>query len=188
MLVAYGLQAGAPWYYFALLLPFMAAFIYIPGGIGRDSVPAVRAPPGPHAAARAWPSWRGRRSLVVALFGWSLLARTEGNLLTPLWFQEMLARLQFSEHRLLPSWWLSSGLLEAARSRRRSAGTRSWAESLLFLSLLISNALVLARAGGGDWRADLSHQLQRAAHRARAAAARAGVLARSAGDALHAAA
>ena len=24
MLVAYGLQAGAPWYYFALLLPFMA--------------------------------------------------------------------------------------------------------------------------------------------------------------------
>ncbi len=34
MLVAYGLEANAPWYYFALLLPFMAAFIYIPGGIG----------------------------------------------------------------------------------------------------------------------------------------------------------
>ncbi len=34
MLVAHGVQTGASWYYFALLLPFMAAFIYIPGGIG----------------------------------------------------------------------------------------------------------------------------------------------------------
>ena len=41
---------------------------------------------------------------------------------------------------MLPSWWLSSGLLEAARTD--SAGA-SWAESLLFLSLLISNALLL---------------------------------------------
>ena len=34
MLVAYGVEADAPWYYFALLLPFMLAFVYIPGGIG----------------------------------------------------------------------------------------------------------------------------------------------------------
>jgi ABC-2 type transport system permease protein len=53
----------------------------------------------------------------------------------------MLARLQFSEHRLLPSWWLSSGLLEAARGDAGPFGRPAWAESLLFLSLLISNAL-----------------------------------------------
>jgi ABC-2 type transport system permease protein len=69
------------------------------------------------------------------------LGRTEGDLLTPLWFQEMLARLQFSEHRLLPSWWLSAGLLEAAHNQTTPTGRASWAESLLFLSLLISNAL-----------------------------------------------
>ena len=34
MLVAYGLQANAPWYYFALLPAFMGAFVYIPGGPG----------------------------------------------------------------------------------------------------------------------------------------------------------
>ncbi len=34
--------------------------------------------------------------------------------LTIAWFQDVLARLQFSEQRLLPSWWLSTGLLEAA--------------------------------------------------------------------------
>ncbi|MCL4252131.1 MAG: hypothetical protein KJ065_28550, partial [Anaerolineae bacterium] len=34
MLVAYGVQSGAPWYYYALLAPYMLAFIYIPGAVG----------------------------------------------------------------------------------------------------------------------------------------------------------
>jgi ABC-2 type transport system permease protein len=150
MLVAYGLQANAPWYYFALLPPFMAAFIYIPGGIG-----AILCMLFVHRLARI------RRHVValsvlagtiaIGMLAWSLVGKTEGNLLTPLWFQEMLARLQFSEHRLLPSWWLSSGLLEAARSDTSPSGAVSWAESLMFLSLLIANALffrVLAVAVG----------------------------------------
>jgi ABC-2 type transport system permease protein len=142
MLVAYGLQASAPWYYFALLVPFMAAFTYIPGGIG-----AILCLVFVHRVARIQ---RQSFAIVMAvtlaavlLFGWSLLGKTEGNLLTPLWFQEILGRLQFSEHRLLPSWWLSSGLLEAARTDAGGLGSASWAESLLFLSLLISNALFL---------------------------------------------
>jgi ABC-2 type transport system permease protein len=150
MLVAYGLQADAPWYYYVLLPPFMAAFVYIPGGVG-----AILCMLFVHRMARI-----RRHALViggllvailVGLFGWSLFSRTEGNLLTPDWFQEMFARLQFSEHRLLPSWWLSSGLLEAARNDTSPLGRASWAESLMFLSLLISNALffrVLAAAVG----------------------------------------
>ncbi|MBI3839543.1 MAG: hypothetical protein HY288_16610 [Planctomycetia bacterium] len=140
MLVAYGLQADAPWYYFALLLPFMAAFIYIPGGIG-----AILCMLFIHRVARiqrhfvAFSAWAAVAAAI--LFAWSLLGKTEGNLLTPIWFQEMLGRLQFSEYRLLPSWWLSSGLLEAARSDPGPTGKAPWAESLLFLSLLISNAL-----------------------------------------------
>ncbi len=151
MLVAYGLHVGAPWYYFALLLPFMAAFVYIPGGIG-----AILCLLFVHHLARI------RRQAVaigVLLCGvaigalvWSMMAETEGNLLTASWFQEMLGRLQFSEHRMLPSWWLSSGLLEAARTDGGRLGTAPWSESLLFLSLLIANALflrVLAVALGG---------------------------------------
>jgi ABC-2 type transport system permease protein len=139
MLVAHGLQAGAPWYYFVLFLPFMAAFIYIPCGLG-----AILCMLCVHRMARVnhqlFAVVLGAVLIGIALFCWSLLGKTEGNLLTPLWFQEMLGRLQFSEHRLLPSWWLSSGLLEAAHAAPDSA---SWAESLLFLSLLISNALLL---------------------------------------------
>ena len=64
---------------------------------------------------------------------WSLITGPESDLLTPGWFQEVLGRLKFSQQRLLPSWWLSSGLLEAARSE--------WSESVLFLILMVANAL-----------------------------------------------
>ncbi len=123
MLVAYGLQALAPWYYFALLLPFMAAFVYIPGGIG-----AILCMLFVHRLARIQRHFIAILVLAtvaaLGLLAWSLLRKTEGNLLTPTWFQEMLGRLQFSEHRLLPSWWLSSGLLEAARTDDSPAGRR----------------------------------------------------------------
>lgn len=139
MLVAHGLQSNAPWYYFALLLPFMAAFVYIPGGLG-----AVLCMLFIHRLGRLRRHVLALAVLAVLVGGaavvWSLMGKTEDNLLTPAWFQEMLGRLQFSEHRLLPSWWLSSGLLEAARN---DSSRDSWAECLLFLSLLISNALVL---------------------------------------------
>jgi ABC-2 type transport system permease protein len=147
MLVAHGLQASAPWYYFALLLPFMAAFVYIPGGLG-----AILCMLFIHRLGRIRRHFTAVVVVIsmtaLALLAWSLMGKTEGDLLTPIWFQEMLGRLQFSEHRLLPSWWLSSGLLEAAR---RDPNRYSWSESVLFLSLLISNALffrVLAVAVG----------------------------------------
>jgi len=49
-------------------------------------------------------------------------------------FREIMQRMQVSEMRLLPSWWLSTGLLDAA--------AEEWIESLQFLALMISNALM----------------------------------------------
>ena len=132
MLLAYGMVARAPWYYFAMLPPFMVAFVYIPSGIGAVVCMGI---------VRHLP---GRRRQAVLLAGvllavavlwvlWSLLTSPENDLLTPGWFEEILARLRFSEQRLLPSWWLSSGLLEAALNK--------WNESLLFLVVMIANAL-----------------------------------------------
>ena len=34
MLVAYGVVAHAPWYYYAMVLPMLVAFVFIPAGIG----------------------------------------------------------------------------------------------------------------------------------------------------------
>ncbi len=132
MLLAYGLTAAAPWYYYAMLLPFLLAFIYIPSGLGAVLCMAIV-------------YWlpRGRLGLAVFLalaavgglawMAWSLATGPESDLLTPDWFQEMLGRMRMTEHRLLPSWWLSAGLLEAA--------SHTASESVLFLALLISNAL-----------------------------------------------
>lgn len=146
MLVAYGSVEHSGWYYFTSLLPFLIGFAYIPGSLGA-------------IAALAIVRWLPRRKLrslaiaiavaslllaVVSLAGWLVTHRAEMDLLTPGWFQEILDRLRFSESRLLPSWWLSSGLLEAAQAGLDTESHRkAMAESFKFLALTLSNALFL---------------------------------------------
>lgn len=139
MLAAYGVVAHAPWYYYAMLLPMLVAFVFIPAGIGaivllaimylfpRKRVHLLALAAGLLAAAAAWSFW-------------SLFSRPETDLLTARWFQEMFHRLQLAEGKPLPNWWLSSGLLEAAG--------RAWSEGLLFLALLIANALFFRELAG----------------------------------------
>lgn len=132
VILAYGVIADAPWYYYLMMFPFIFSFVYIPAGIGAIICLLI---------VYFMPE---KRRFVVFIFGgmllgagywlfWSLFKGPESDLLTPTWFQEMLGRLQLTERRLLPSWWLSSGLLEAARD--------SWSESVMFLALMFSNAL-----------------------------------------------
>jgi len=133
MVLAYGLVAGAPWYFYAMLIPFLVAFTYIPAGVGAMACLAVvRYVPRSRLLALVL---LGALVLAAAVaLGWSFTVTPEHNLLTPDWFQEMLGRMKIVEVRLLPSWWLSSGLLEAA------GGEPS--DSVMFLALLISNALL----------------------------------------------
>ncbi|MCE5269215.1 MAG: hypothetical protein LLG00_15165 [Planctomycetaceae bacterium] len=133
MLLAYGVVAEAPWYFYALLMPMVIAFIYIPVAIGamlclgvvrlvRDNPLAILIGLGILLAA------------VSAWVGWGLFNGPRNDLLTPAWFQEVLGRLKIADYRLLPSWWLTTGVLDAADSSML-------AEATLFLTLLISNAL-----------------------------------------------
>jgi ABC-2 type transport system permease protein len=82
---------------------------------------------------------------LVAWQVWHVFSRQESDLLTAAWLQEMMGRLRFSQYRLLPSWWLSSGLLEASRRQHGliTSGRPPWAEAVLFLGLIVSNALFL---------------------------------------------
>lgn len=138
MLLAYGLVAEAPSYYFMLLVPFLVAFTYIPAGIGAIACMAiVRHLPGGRVLVLS--ILIGAVVAVTWVVGRSVADGFRQNLLTPTWFREILDRLSFTEHRLLPSWWLSSGLLEAARNE--------WSESVLFLTLTISNALFFRQLG-----------------------------------------
>ncbi len=128
LLIAYGLVANAPWYYFAMLLPFMLAFIHIPCSLGAIAcLCIVRWIPG-----RRWLSLLAAAIVLVAL-ALAVFSGLRGMLLTPSWFHDLLGRLQFSEQRMSPSWWLTTGLINAADGEL--------AESVLFLTLLIANAL-----------------------------------------------
>jgi ABC-2 type transport system permease protein len=143
MLVAFGAVSQVSWFYYAILLPFIVSFVYVPAGVGAIAcfvvvnwLPRLRV----HALAMA-------AILLAAIctwFGWSLLTDVELNILTPRWFLEMSDRLRFTEQRLLPSWWLSAGLLEASRNARfPDDAYRPWSQSLLFFLLLLANALFL---------------------------------------------
>ena len=142
MLLAYGAVFRAPWHYYALLLPFMLTFIHVPaalGAVGCLVVVRLLRPVRVHATALFV-------MLTIGLggyFAWHALAYQNRDMMSFSWFQDVLARLQFSEQRLLPSWWLSSGLLEATHRSDAPEGTPPWVESLLFLAVLASNALLL---------------------------------------------
>ena len=151
LLVAYGVQASSPWYYFALLLPFLVSFVFLPAGVGAIGclllvtfLPRIRL----HALVVLCLLCIGTCGYLI----WAFVTSNPHDIMTPLWFQEAMARLRHSEQRLLPSYWLSSGLLEAAHPAAPGEGLASWRESLGFLSVLISNALlaplVVAWAGG----------------------------------------
>ncbi|MEM7313773.1 MAG: hypothetical protein AAF497_11540, partial [Planctomycetota bacterium] len=142
LLVAYGLMDGAPWYYYAAFLPFMIAFAFIPVSLGAIiCLATVRFLPRLRIHALA--------GIVVVLIvmlaaiSWSIVREVNAaDTMTMEWFQSTLSRLKYSEQRWFPSWWLSSGLLEAAHPAE-SKSQSSWVESTGFLCVLTSNAMLL---------------------------------------------
>lgn len=142
MLLAYGITADSPWYYYALILPFMAAFVLIPTGLGTLLCLLV---------VYFLPTLRLYALLIAAVvivgiggsWVWLAIGGPSQDMLTPDWFAQMLGRLRYSEQRLLPSWWLSSGLLEAAHPVDDPMGAPAWQDSLWFLATLAANALLM---------------------------------------------
>ena len=75
-------------------------------------------------------------SAIACYFAWGVLTNDQNEMLSIFWLQQTLDRFQLAEQRLLPSWWLSTGLLESAHSQ-----TFIPFESLGLLCVLISNGL-----------------------------------------------
>jgi ABC-2 type transport system permease protein len=146
MLVAYGVVRESPWTYFVLILPLMLSFVMIPAALGG-------------IACMALVGWLPRlrlHALSIAIIvscvgllwlGWTLLSQPRLDVMSAAWFERTFARLAITEQKLFPSWWLSSGLLEAARPSEKGQAS-GLAEAMKFLSLLIANALILQLACG----------------------------------------
>jgi ABC-2 type transport system permease protein len=142
MLLAYGLVISAPWYYFAYLLPLMAAFAFIPCAIGAILCLLLiyRLP-------------RLRR-IVVGVFAavtiaiayrsiWTSLEISELDLVGNSWFKETFRRFRFTRAEWLPSTWLSNALIDAARRSQNDPRDLPWFEAGKYLVVLVSNALLL---------------------------------------------
>ena len=145
IMIAYGIVAGAPSYYYLLLLPLIISFVYIPSGVGAlcclliiHKLPQLRRIIVATVAIAviamvAPPIWRTINSPQSKLFG------TE-------WFQDTLHRFRFTEQEWWPSTWLTNGLLEAARPPAivlaDKVGDLPIIQSVLYLALLVSNALL----------------------------------------------
>ena len=151
VLAAYGLAASAPWGYYVLMPFYLVAFVYTPAALGAIACLAVV-----HRLTRRRLSVTvagaaGLAALVGAL-GWMALGGRAADVLTPAWLDDVLGRLQITQQRLFPSWWLTCGLLGASR--------RQWAECLPFLAVLASNAflfrLLAVKMSGWSLRPALS--------------------------------
>lgn len=157
MLTAYGVVREAPWTYYALMLPFMVAFVIIPTTIGSICcvvmaawLPRLRF----HAVAIALAAGSG----AAIWLGWSMIRSVNTVGITTSWFEETISGMAIAEHKLLPSWWLSSGLIEAARKGADDINAQaSLIEAFKFLALLVSNSLLLQVAGG--WTARSAYRL-----------------------------
>ncbi len=130
MMVAYGITTGAPWPFYALFLAYLLAFILIPGSLG-----------GIGAILVAYFLPRRRKTFlgicIGALIVLSLVmiyraSQAPGEILTRDWLDAQLGQLAFSQHPLLPSRWISRGLISAADG--------NWRQGLFYLWIMTAHA------------------------------------------------
>jgi ABC-2 type transport system permease protein len=120
MMVAYGITAGAGWLYYALFLGFLIAFVLLAGSIGAIAAILVA-----NYAPRRAKTVLALAVGVILLLGGLVIARlfqTPGEALSRDWLDAMLLRLTFSQHPLLPSRWMSKGLVGTARGEDTVGG------------------------------------------------------------------
>jgi ABC-2 type transport system permease protein len=130
MMVAYGITVGAPWPFYLVFLVYLIAFVLIPGSLGGIGAIIV---------ANYLPR---RRKTVLAVCAAGLIVffvllvmrvfQTPGDALTRDWMDALLGRLRFSQNELLPSRWISKGLIGAARSE--------WDDGLFYLMVTSAHA------------------------------------------------
>ncbi len=127
LMAAYGLTAKAPLAYYGLFLPYLLSFALIAGSLG--AVAAI-------IVANVFPR---RQKLVfsVAIIATLVLMtsmgfrvwRATGEALASDWLSTVQDRLAFCQNPLLPSRWMSAGLLAAAEGKE-------WASAGFYLMVL----------------------------------------------------
>ncbi|MBI1322993.1 hypothetical protein GC170_07380 [bacterium] len=115
VLVAYGLVVKAGGLYFLSIVPLLAAFVGLPGALGATGAMIIgylmpRRPKTILAVVSVFLLY------FVGRFVWDAF-RTPGTALTPDWMDNLLGRLSFSRHPLLPSRWMARAVIGMAEGQ-----------------------------------------------------------------------
>lgn len=136
ILVAYGLVTGVPWYYYALLLPYLLGFVILPGAVSAIiCLLLVRFLP------------RNRKQAIAALIAVLVLAGGVWGVRAALAARSalksggkkdevtgLLGQFALTQHPLVPSHWMTTGLMAAASGHPEDIGQP--------LALIWSNGLL----------------------------------------------
>ena len=137
LLIAVGVVSDAVWWYYAAAGVYVLSFAASPGAVGTIlTLWIVYLAPQRRLAIVVC------AGAVIALAGLWLAGRAPSLEFTPGWLQESLGKLSFSQHKLLPSWWLSEGLLAALQAGRSGAPASRASDAVMFLALLLGNGLL----------------------------------------------
>ncbi|NOZ24043.1 MAG: hypothetical protein GXP25_23440 [Planctomycetes bacterium] len=133
LITAYGVTNDVPWYFYPMTLLFFAAFIGIPAGLGGLITLLI---------ATYFPR-RRKQVVALVLLGMAVVAglwacgqiqeskRHYSSIES--WVSSILGRISFCQNPLLPSHWMSEGILASARGYV--------GKSAFFLMVTLSNAL-----------------------------------------------
>ena len=156
MLTAYGVVRHAAWPYYVVMLPLMISFVFIPASVGSIICTTLVAWM-PRLRLHAFTIGVTVACVGAIGLGWSMFSQARVDSMSAAWFERTFARLSVTEQKLFPSWWLSTALIEAARTERDGTlMAASLFESLKFLALLIANALALQHLAG--WVAGIAYR------------------------------
>ena len=130
MMVAYGITVGASTGYYFVFLAFLIGFVMIPGSLG--AIGAILLANYLPRRAKTGLALLAAIVLAAAVIIGIRLMRTPGETLSRDWLDGLISQLAFSQHPLLPSTWLSKGLIAAAKG--------DWTVGLFYLMATTAHA------------------------------------------------
>ena len=130
LMVSFGIVREAGWTFYLVFPVFFFAFVLIPGGVGAVAAIAV-ATFAPRRKKTVLAVAIGGLLVLVGWLGWRIFGTT-GDLLSAEYLDSLLGRLEFARHPLLPSRWMSVGLVAAARGE--------WGTGLFYLGVVAAHA------------------------------------------------
>ncbi|MEQ8846860.1 hypothetical protein [Botrimarina sp.] len=142
--IAYGLSVDAPWSYYALILPLILSFVYIPCALGAIccllliyKLAHVRLTVLAAIAAVSF------GAAVAAV--WDAVGATRTQVFDDRFFNDTINRFSFTRGELLPSSWLSDALIDAAQQPPpipMPLGETPVVRAVMCLLLLFTNSLM----------------------------------------------